>query len=112
MQYGCGGKICTGTGGDTLQTWHHKFAGTGTSKTCKGNEEFKVTTSGVGEVLTSEVLKTGWRTIACLEAGFLYWHVGVVVTFTTLTGGTEFVLTERLDKTTLKLYGKHSQHIH
>ena len=31
----------------------------------------------------------------------MYWYVGVVVTFTTLTGGTETVLTERLDKTTL-----------
>ena len=41
MQYGCGGKICRGTGGDTSQTWHHKFAGTGTSKTCKDKEEFK-----------------------------------------------------------------------
>ena len=31
----------------------------------------------------------------------MHWYVGVVVTFTTLTGGTETVLTKRLDKTTL-----------
>ena len=34
----------------------------------------------------------------------MYWYVGVVVTFTTLTGGTETVLTERLDKTTLNFF--------
>ena len=90
-----------GMGGYTLRTWHNKFAGTGTSQTCKGKEEFKVTTGGPGEVLTWEVLKTGLRTIAYLEAGIVYWYVGVVVTFTTLTGGTETVLTERHDKTTL-----------
>ena len=44
-----------GTG--TLRTWHNKFAGTGTSQTCKGKEEFKVTTAGAGEILTWEVLK-------------------------------------------------------
>ena len=69
----------------TLRTWHNKFAGTGTSQTCKGKEEIKVTTAGAGK-------KT------CLETGFLCRYVGVVVTFTTLT---ETVLTERLDKTTL-----------
>ena len=31
----------------------------------------------------------------------MYWYVGVVVTFTTLTGAIETALTERLDKTTL-----------
>ena len=31
----------------------------------------------------------------------MYWYVFVVVTCTTLTGGTETVLTERLDKATL-----------
>ena len=31
----------------------------------------------------------------------MYWYVGVVVACTTLTGGTETVLTERLDKATL-----------
>ena len=31
----------------------------------------------------------------------MYQYVDVVVTFTTLTGGTETVLTERLGKTTL-----------
>ena len=31
----------------------------------------------------------------------LYLYVGVVVTFTTLTGGTETLLTKRLDKTSL-----------
>ena len=39
--------------------------------------------------------------MACLEAGFLYWYVGVFIAFTTLTGGTETVLTERPDKITL-----------
>ena len=90
-----------GMGGDTLRIWHNKSAGTGTSQTCKGKEEFKVTTAGPGEVLTWEILKTGLRTIACLEAGIVYWYVGVVVTFTTLTGGTKTVLTERLDLITL-----------
>ena len=90
-----------GMGGETLRTWHNKFGGTGTSQTCKGKTEFKVATAGAGVVITWEVLKTGLHTIACLEAGFVYWYVGVVVTFTTLTGGTETVLTERLDKTTL-----------
>ena len=42
-------------GGDTLGTWHNKFAGTGTSQTCKGKEEFKVTTARAGEVLIWEV---------------------------------------------------------
>ena len=54
-----------GMGGDTLWIWH-KSAGTGTSQTCKGKEEFKVTTGGPGEVLTWEVLKTGLRKIAYL----------------------------------------------
>ena len=63
---------CGCGGEDTLQT----------TKTCKGKEEFKVTK-------------------ACLEAGLMYWYVGVVVTFTTLTGAIETALTERLDKTTL-----------
>ena len=61
--------------GDTLRTCRNKFSGTGTS-------QFKVTTTGAGEVSTWEVLKTGLRTIACLEAGFVYWYVGVVVIFT------------------------------
>ena len=90
-----------GMGGDTLWTWHNKFAGTGISQTCEGKEEFQVTTAGAGKVLTWEVLKTGLRTIACLEAGFVYSYVDVFVTFTTLTGGTETVLIERLDKATL-----------
>ena len=89
-----------GMGGGTLRTWH-KFGGTDTSQTCKGKEEFKVATAGAGEVITWEVLKTGLCTIACFEAGFVYWYVGVIVTFTILTGGTETVLIERLDKTTL-----------
>ena len=46
-----------GMGGYTLWTWHNKFAGKGTSQTCKGKEEFKVTTAGTGEILTWEVLK-------------------------------------------------------
>ena len=87
--------------GDTLPTWKNNFGGTSTSRTCKGKEEFKVATAGAGEVITWKVIKTGLHTIACIEAGFVYWYVGVVVTFTTLTGGTETVLTERLDKTTL-----------
>ena len=90
-------------GGDTFRTWHNKFRGTSTSQTCKGKEEFKVTIAGAVEVPTWEVLKPGSRTIAYLEAGFVNWYVGVVVTFTTLTGGTETVLTERHDKTTLTL---------
>ena len=73
-----------GTGGDTLQVWHNKFLGTGTSQTCKGKEQFKVTTAREREILTWEVLKTGLRTIACLETGFMYWYVGVVITFTTV----------------------------
>ena len=60
-----------------------------------------MTTTGAWEVLTWEILKTGSRTIAYSEAWLVYWYVGVVVTFTTLTGGTETVLTERLDKTML-----------
>ena len=90
-----------GMGREILRRWDNKFGGTSTSQTCKGKEEFKVATTGAGVVITWEVLKTGLRTITCLEAGFVYWYVGVVVTFTTLTGGTETVLTERLDKTTL-----------
>ena len=46
-----------GMGGDTLWTWHKEFTGIRTSPTCKGKEEFKVTTGGAGEVLTWE-LKT------------------------------------------------------
>ena len=88
-------------GGDNLRIWHNKFGGTGTSQTCKGKEKFKVATAGAGEVITWEVLKTGLRTIACSEAGFVYWYVRLVVTFTTLTGGTETVLTERFYKTIL-----------
>ena len=90
-----------GMGGDTLRTWHNKFGGTGASQTCKGKGEFKVTNSGTGDVITLELLKTGLRTITCIGAGFVYWYVGVVVTFTTLTGGKETTLIERLDKTTL-----------
>ena len=88
-----------GMRGDALRTWDNKFAGTGKSQTCKGKEEFKVTTAGAGKVLSWEVLKSCLRTTACLEAGFGYWYVGAVVTFTTLTGGTETVLAVRLDKT-------------
>ena len=95
-------------GGNTLGAWANKFAGTGTSQTCRGKEEFKVTTVGAGELLTREVLKTDFHTIACLEAGFVHWCVGVVVTFTTLTGRTETLLTERLDKTALK---EHAENI-
>ena len=76
-------------GRDTLQKQHNKFAGTGTSQTCKGEEEFKVTNTGAGEVLTWEVLKTGLHRMVCLEAGFMYWYVGVVVTFTPSAGGTK-----------------------
>ena len=90
-----------GMGRGTLQTWHNnKFPGIGALQPCKGKKEFKVTTAGV-DVLTWEELKTSLRKIACLEAGLMYWYVGVVVTFTTLTGGTETVLTEKLNKTTL-----------
>ena len=88
-------------GGDTLRTWHNRFAGTGTLQTCKGKEEFKVTTAGAQEVLTGEVLNTALCTIAYLEAEFVYCYVGVVVAFTTLIGRTETALTERLHKTTL-----------
>ena len=42
-------------GGDTLRTWHNKFAGTGISQTCKGKKEFKVTTARAEEVLIWEV---------------------------------------------------------
>ena len=35
------------------------------------------------------------------EARLVYWCVGVVVTFTTLTGRTETVFTERLNKADL-----------
>ena len=38
-------------------------------------------------MLTREVLKIGLHTLVCLEARFVYWYVGVVVTFTTSTGG-------------------------
>ena len=31
----------------------------------------------------------------------MYWYADIVVTFTTLTNGTENILTERLDKGTL-----------
>ena len=64
-----------GMGGETLRTWHNKFGGTGTSQTCKGKNKFKVVTTGAGVVITWEVLKTGLCTIACLEAGFVYWYV-------------------------------------
>ena len=47
------------------------------------------------------MLKTDLGTTACLEVGLVYWYMDVVITFTTLTGGTETVLTERLGKTTL-----------
>ena len=77
-----------GMRGDALRTWDNKFAGTGKSQTCKGKEEFKVTTARAGKVLSWEVLKSCLRITACLEAGFGYWYVGAVVTFTTLTGGT------------------------
>ena len=70
--------------GETLRTWPNKFGGTGISQTCKGKTEFfKVVTAGAGIVTAWQVLKTDLHTIACLEAGFLYWYVGVVVTFTT-----------------------------
>ena len=65
-----------------------------TSQTCK-DEEFKVTTTGVEEVLWWGVLKTSLDTIACLEVGLVYWYVGVVVTFTSLTGGTDTALTRK-----------------
>ena len=78
-----------GLDGETLQTWNNNFGGRSTSKTCKGKKELKVATAGAGEVITWEVLKKGLRTIACLEAEFVYCYVGVVVTFTALTGGTE-----------------------
>ena len=43
----------------------------------------------------------------------MYWYVGVVVTFTTLTGAIETALTERLDKTTLNtLRRKLTAHSH
>ena len=87
-----------GMGGDILQTWHNKFPGT---DTCEVKEELKVATNGAEEVLTWELIKAGLRTIACLETGFMYWYVGVVITFTTLVGRTETVLTEKLDKTVL-----------
>ena len=89
-----------GMGGETLWTWH-KFRGTGISQTYKGKEEFKVATTGAEVVITWEVLKTDLCTKACLEAGFVYWYLDVVLTFTTLAGGTETVLIKRLDKTTL-----------
>ena len=54
------------------------------------------------------ITKTGSRTIACLEAEFVYWYVGVVVTFTALTGRTETILTKRLDKK--KLWTLYSEH--
>ena len=44
-------------------------------------------------------------------AGLGYGHESVIVTFTTLTGRTETVLTERLGKTTLP-YSEHLKHIH
>ena len=88
---------------ETLHEHDIKFSGTGTSQICKVKKEFKVTTAGAGEVLTWEVLETGLCTIACLEARFVHWYVGVVVTFTTLTG-TETILTEWLDKTTLNAF--------
>ena len=91
----------TGMSGDTLQAWYNKFSGTDTSQTCKRKEEFKVTTAAAGEALTWEVLKTTLCTIKCLKVEFLYWYVDVVVTFTTLKGGTETALTERRDKSTL-----------
>ena len=84
-------------GGDTLQTWRNDLTRTGMSQTYKGKEEFKVTTARAGEVLTWEVLKPGFFTIACLKTGLVYWYVGVCATFTALTGGTETVLTERCD---------------
>ena len=90
-----------GMGGETLWTWHNKFGGTGISQTYKGKEEFKVATNGAEVVITWEVLKTDLCTKACLEAGFVYWYLDVVLTFTTLAGGTETVLIKRLDKTTL-----------
>ena len=82
---------------ETLHEHDIKFSGTGTSQICKVKKEFKVTTAGAGEVLTWEVLETGLCTIACLEARFVHWYVGVVVTFTTLTG-TETILIEWLVK--------------
>ena len=80
-----------GLGGETLLAWHNKFGGTNASQTCKGKEEFKAATAGVGVATTWEVLKTGLRTIAFLEAGFVYWYV----TFKALTDGTETVLTKK-----------------
>ena len=58
--------------------YEHDIISLETSQTCKRKEEIEVTTAGV-----------------------VYWYVDVVVTFATLTGGTETILTERLDKTTL-----------
>ena len=94
-------SVGRGMVGKTLRTWHGKFEGTDTPQTCKGKQEFKIATAGAGVVITWEIQKTGLPTIACLEAGFMYWYVGAVVTFTTLTGGTETVLTKWLDKTAL-----------
>ena len=39
--------------------------------------------------MTWEILKTDLHTMVCLEAGFVYWYVGVIVTFTPSTGGTK-----------------------
>ena len=62
-----------------------------------------MTTTG-SEVLTWEVLKTCLRKKACLQAGSVYWYVGVFIAFTELTGGIETVLTERLAKISLNTF--------
>ena len=102
-----------GIGGDTLRTWHNKFVGTITSQAYKGKKEFKVTTTGAGELLTWEVLRTDLCITAYLEARLVYCFVGVVVTFIAITGEKETVLTKRLGKKELwTLYGEHWQHTH
>ena len=45
------------------------------------------------------------RVVVTSGTEFKYWYVGVVIAFTTLTGGTEIVLTERLDK--ISIYSQH-----
>ena len=47
------------------------------------------------------MLYTDLRITECLKTRSVYWYVGMTVPFTTLTGGTETVLTERFGKTTL-----------
>ena len=66
-----------GMGGDTLWTWHNKFAGTGTSQTCKGKEEFEVT------LLTERLDETTLNTLRwTLTAHSLKWVTLQTVWFT------------------------------